>query len=417
MRCCRLLGRSLCDLCVTKNFRISDVMKYDVVVIGAGAAGMPAAVAAARAGARTLLLEKESFPGGVAVPAMHQSICGLYLCGEDLPAETLNAGITREICLRLQKLSTKTVPFRVGRTYVLPYVTGAVTSVFADMISAEKNLDVSYNTPVVGLDMNGNQVAELITVNADEHVSVESGVVIDCSGDGILLGLTDASCQIAPVSERQSAGYTIMLDGLVKVNDTLRIKVPYFLMRAVESGLIPQYLRFATFIPGSVPSEGYCKLPLPPLEVVEDQERLMAAVADAQMVLEYLSDVLPEFAGASIINTSVNVMNREYRRLKGKCTLTEYDVLGACKVEDSVARGAWPVEFWSQKTGPSYEYLASSSYYDIPSGCLQSDSVANLLCAGRCISATPKALASCRVMGICFATGEAAGLLATRDKL
>lgn len=387
-------------------------MKYDVVVIGAGAAGLPAAVASARAGARTLLVEKESLPGGAAVSALHQSICGLYVCGPDLPTETLNAGLTREICSQIQQLSPEHVPSRIGKTYVLPYSTSAIQSVFTNMIVGEKNLEVLYNSTVVGVKMIDCHVTEIIIASAHERVSVTPGVAIDCSGDGILLELADIPCQIAPAKERQSAGYTIMLNGLINVDETLCIKVPYFLMRAAEAGQIPSYLRFTSFVLGIIPSEGYCKLTLPPFETIEYQDRLASAAVDARMVVETLSNAIPEFAGASVINTSANVMNRECHRLKGKYTLTAADVLSGSKFEKSIARGAWPIEFWNQETGPSYEYLESGSHYEIPSGCLQSESVSNLLCAGRCISATPEALASIRVMGTCFAIGEAAGKLA-----
>ena len=108
-------------------------------------------------------------------------------------------------------------------------------------------------------------------------------------------------------------------------------------------------------------------------------------------------------------------MDRDGRRLSGKYVLTADDVVGARKFDDPAARGAWPIEFWDQHKGPRYEYVPDDDWYEIPLRSLQSQSISNLLCAGRCISASTRALASTRVMGICMVLGEAAGVCAAKE--
>ena len=77
----------------------------DILVAGGGVSGTAAALASARSGARTILIEKESFLGGTGYAGLLQYICGLYLNGGSFPAETLNPGIVREIVGLLNKLS------------------------------------------------------------------------------------------------------------------------------------------------------------------------------------------------------------------------------------------------------------------------------------------------------------------------
>ena len=78
---------------------------YDVLVIGGGVSGVAAAVAAARQGARTCLVEGEGFFGGIGYAGLLRHICGLYLNGDNTPTETLNKGLAREVVALLNTLS------------------------------------------------------------------------------------------------------------------------------------------------------------------------------------------------------------------------------------------------------------------------------------------------------------------------
>ncbi|HNU88717.1 MAG TPA: FAD-dependent oxidoreductase, partial [Ferruginibacter sp.] len=99
-------------------------------------------------------------------------------------------------------------------------------------------------------------------------------------------------------------------------------------------------------------------------------------------------------------------------RSVGKYILTEEDVLQCRKFENAVANASWPIEEWVQHRRVSMRYFAEHDFYQVPATCLQSATINNLFFAGRNISATEKAIASARVMGICLQTGYAAGCLA-----
>ncbi|HXD92099.1 MAG TPA: FAD-dependent oxidoreductase, partial [Bacteroidia bacterium] len=104
---------------------------------------------------------------------------------------------------------------------------------------------------------------------------------------------------------------------------------------------------------------------------------------------------------------------RIQQRSKGKQVLNEEDILSCHKPKDGIAIGAWPIEEWGADGKLTMEYFKEDDSYMIPAGCLQSNSVINLYFAGKNISATTKAIASARVIGICLQTGYAAGKLAS----
>ena len=136
--------------------------------------------------------------------------------------------------------------------------------------------------------------------------------------------------------------------------------------------------------------------------------------AAAQMLLDCLKGDIPAFQEARIMELSPDILEREGPRLKGLYTLTAEDVLAARKFPDGVVKNAWPIELWDQRSGPCYQYLPAGECYEIPGRCLQAEAADNLFCAGRCLSVSHEALGSVRVMGACFALGEAAGNMAAR---
>jgi hypothetical protein len=377
----------------------------EVLVVGAGVAGVPAAVAAARAGANTVLVEKAAFPGGTGVANLHRYICGLYPNGPAASHALLNGGLTREICERLRELDSFCLPIRMGRVDVLPYDTKKLKQVFTALIEGEERLRVLYETQAERCVFDAGVICRV----AANGVDIVPGAVVDCSGDGVIIRSDESLHEPAPETGRCLAGFTIHLTALAGADDALPIKVPYAIRQGIEEGVLPAYLRFTTFVPGVLPCEGWCKLSLP-----SGHPDLHRAHADAEEVLDHLKESIPAFATARILATSTEVSEREGPRLKGLYTLTEQDIVAGRKFPDAIARGSWPIELWDAEEGPTFRYFRPGEVYDIPLRCLQSAAVENLLCAGRCISVTREALGSTRVMGTCMALGEAAGLEAAR---
>ncbi len=378
----------------------------DVLVVGGGVAGTLAAVAAARQGARTVLAEKESHLGGTGYAGMLRHICGLYLNGDSMPAETLNGGIVREIVALLCNASPKKKVQKLGKVFVLPYSRKGLRSVLTVLAENEPSLNVLFENVTLSAELKNSAIERVTLKQRDEKQSVTAAMVVDCSGDAAVAALAGAECDLSPQAQRQLAGFTLHVKGLKPLDETLAVKVPYYLSHAIKEGTFEPALRFTTFSPGDAPDEGYLKM-----SVADDEGggREEKAGKNAQAVHRYLASVVPAFRNSCIVETSPRVLDREGRRVRGEYTLTEEDVLSGRKFSDGVVKNSWPIELWDREKGTIYKYLAAGEYYEVPFRCLTVKGVANLLAAGRCISVTHEALGSTRVMGACMALGEQAG--------
>jgi hypothetical protein len=383
----------------------------DVLVVGAGVAGISAAVRAAREGVHTVLIEKNDYPGGVAVAGMHRFICGLYDNGDGMPDTTLNGGIASEICARLERLEPEKKVQRMGKVHVLPFRTRNLVSTFRSLSEEKRGLEILYNTQAVSVKMDGNSIASITAPGELGEVGIFPRAIIDCSGDGIIIQMSDARHRVTPPDQQQLAGYTFLVKGLRDLDEMLPVRVPYCLTKAVNEGEMPSYLRFTTYTPGDDPDEGYCRLNVPPAGGNRDER----ARNDALRVHEYLSRALSGFEVSKITEMSPGVVCREGPRVCGEYTLSAEDVLTARKFHDGAVKNAWPIELWDQERGPSYQYLDPGDHYEIPLRCLKARDISNCWCAGRCISATHEALGSTRVMGTCSSLGEQAGREAAQN--
>ncbi len=379
----------------------------DVLVVGGGVSGATAAVASARNGVKTVLAEKENFLGGMGYAGLHQYMCGLYLNGDVMPTETLNAGIVREIVGLLNKLSPQKTIKKIGQVYVLPYSREDLAKVFTSLCRNEKNLTVLFNTTAVSVKKKNKTIVE-VALNTPVSKIIPR-ILIDCTGSGVVSAMAGAGFELSSPVKRQLAGFTIHLKGLKECDETLSIKVPYYLSQATNKKTLPAYLRFTTFSMGDTDDEGFCKINI---GGSDNNKREQTIRKDALKMTSYLADRLPPFKNAYIANTSLRVLEREGRRICGEYTLTENDVLNARKFRDGIVKNSWPIEIWDKNKGIIYKYVKSGDYYEILFRCLKVKDIKNLLCAGRCISVTHEALGSTRVMGTCISLGEQAGLAA-----
>ncbi len=380
-------------------------VRVGVLVVGGGVSGTAAALASARSGIPTALVEKEAFLGGAAYSGLLRHICGLYLNGGVFPTETLNPGIVREIVGHLHAVPPHRTVEKIGLVYVLPYAREDLRNIFNSLCSREPLLTIYDSSEAIAVEMSEGQIS-MVTVRRSEIIhEIVPEVVIDCSGSGSVSAMAGASFEVAAPEQMQLAGYTIRIKGIKGNDETLAIKVPYYLNEAVRKNILPPYARFSAYSPGDSPDEGYCKISIDSSEG-EDAGRVPA------LVHRCLADVLPAFSESYIAETSGRAMEREGRRVCGEYTLTEKDVLDAVKFDDGIVRNSWPVELWDKDRGTVYRYVRAGDYYEIPFRCIKVRNLTNLLCAGRCISVSHEALGSTRVMGTCMALGEQAGFAA-----
>jgi hypothetical protein len=353
-----------------------------------------------------VLVEQQGYLGGTGYAGLLQHICGLYLNGVEFPVDTLNDGLTREIVGLLCTISPEKTIQKIGQVYVLPYEANSLYEVLTSLAGAETALTVRKHTTVTGVEIT-NGIVKSATIESSGSVeTIAASGFIDCTGNGDIAAMAGAEFELTTVADRQMAGFTIRISGLMHSDTTLSIKVPYYCAKAVEQGILPLSLKFTTFTSGDSPDCGSIKISLDG-EDTPDRDR--RALENAQVLLVYLGQVLPVFKDARITGTSLRVLDREGRRIMGDYMLTEHDVRAARKFPDAIARNAWPIEMWDRDRGTLYTYVPCGDWYEIPFRCITVKGISNILTAGRCISVSHAALGSTRVMGACMALGEQAG--------
>jgi hypothetical protein len=386
----------------------------DILVVGGGMAGISAAVKAAREGAYTLLVEKNGFPGGIPVSGMHRYICGLFPTGAHVPVKTLNGGIAEEICSGLKRLSPDSGIFQMGKVYVLSFRTKDLVTILKSLSEKQLGLGILYEKKVVSVKTKNSLIKSVTAEGQTGKIRIIPRQVIDCSGDGTVISRSRAAHQVSIPRKRQLAGFCFKIKGIKDPGEMAPISVPYFISRAVRRKKLPPYLKYTKFTPGDVSDEGYCLISIP---AGGGQGKISKAINYAAKVHAILSESLSSFSDSYVDELSSVIVEREGLRMAGEYTLTKDDVLSARKFSDGVVKNAWPIEIWDRENGPSFQYLEPGSYYEIPLRCLKSRDIKNLYCAGRCISASPAALGSTRVMGTCISLGEQAGLAAAKEMI
>ncbi len=372
---------------------------FDAVVIGAGVSGVPAAVAAARAGARTLLLERLERPGGLMISGLGFPVCGLFYSGADRSPAVLNPGFPerfyRAVCIDYPDAAQA-----MGRVTVCRCPADWFEIFYRKQIEETPGLTACFGVRRIQMKTNNQQIQSIsFRLPEGEEKMLAAGQVIDCTGNGAVLAQSGADC-IVP-TEPALGGFCIRL---VRVRDDelLPIRIPYVLRQAGEAGVLPGWCRWTTCTPDGAGSL-LLKFNLPAATPHEEVER------DCRCAVDRLIADIAALRRCRIEQTSPGMLPREGVRLRGRAVLRAEDVRSARSVEHPAARGAWPIEFWDGQRGPQFEYLPDGACYEIPLDALRSVNIENLWAAGRLISAESMALASARVMGIAMATGEAAG--------
>jgi hypothetical protein len=397
---------------------------YDVAVVGGGTAGMAAAVTAAEAGARTLLIERSDVLGGNAGNALVHTICGLYLPAGAAAAEHANEGFPRRFAQTLIERGAARPAERVGRVHVLPTFPHRLSEVARQLCESTKNLAVwlDANLLAAATDDDGCQ---LRVRRREEHVVVRAAIAVDASGDANLAALLSAECLEEPPEGLQNPSFIFRVRGVdaAEVAGFSRLRVSHAAARAEQQSRLPPGAGSILLRPGPAAGEAYVTLNVAkpadyaPLDPPSLAALTKVARAHAEALVAYLRADRPGFAGCEVVEWPRRLGVRETRRVAGVETMTAEDVLAGRRRDDEVAVSTWPIELWNDHKGARFTYPAGPS--SIPLGTLISRRNPRLGMAGRCMSATHEALGALRVIGTAMATGEAIGraaaLAASRD--
>ena len=390
--------------------------RFDVVVVGAGSAGSSAAIAAARLGARTLLLDRLAFMGGTST-AVLDTFYAFYTPG-DRPRRVVG-GLGWEV---VERLTADGVAFERPNTY------GAGTGVTYDAealkvlwerLAEDAGVELLLHTWATGVRVDGGRLAAVRLWNKGGERWVEAAVVVDASGDADVSAMAGVPFDDAAASGTVQSLSTLFKVANVDVARASAVPRAELWARMREAAASGEYRLpriegawHRTPYPGVVLVH---MTRIPNVDATDPAQLTRAEVEGRRQVQEYhrfLRDRVPGFEAAVIVATSPAIGVRESRRVHGDHRLTREDVLGARRFEDEIALCGAPIEDHHAGGDTEWRYVGEGGVYGIPYRCLLPAGVEGLLVAGRCFSATHDAHASARSMATCMAMGQAAGTAA-----
>lgn len=402
-----------------------SIGSYNVVVVGSGAAGSSAAIAAARGGAETLLIEKLPFLGGNST-AVLDTFYGFYTPGER--SLKVVAGVGDDVVAGLRRLGRvverpNTYGAGTGVTYLAEHL-----KVVWETLVVDAGARVLLHAFVQDAEVSDGRIVSLLVATKAGLRRVRAKVVIDTSGDADVSHHAGFSYELAgEIDPAQTLTTTFRMANVdpERRKSISKDDLHALMAAAAESG--EYHLPRREGSDHITPVDGMTATVMTRLDHVSrrgdgalvnatDPDVLTAAEMEGRrQALEYarfLVDRVPGYETASLIAMSSQIGMRETRRVYGDYRVTRDDVLTARQFDDQIGLCGAPIEDHLPGTGTRWEYLPDASAVGIPlSSLIPSDGV-NTLVAGRCFSATHDAQASIRSMAQCMAMGQAAGTVA-----
>ena len=395
---------------------IADGGTYDVVVVGAGTAGMGAALAAARTGARTALVHDRPVMGGNSSIELGVGTDGAAGSHPNKKTDLRESGLCEEANLMRARAEPKTL-----------------SGAYRLMVDAEPRLTEIPNQRVLSVEKGGDSIAAVIARDTltGRRTRVRGTIFIDCTGDGWIGVFAGADRMFgreaqneynewpAPEARDNLTMSGCLMDGYLGYRYAKRgYPVPYE-TPPWANVLPPGFTRHIGSIAPTWWIEHGGRF-----DDVADPERARDELV--RIVFAYWGWVKNEWEGraaaANVEIVSVPFMNarREGYRLTGDYVLTANDALEGKMFPDRIAYGGWPLDThdplgMDNPNGNGYwKHHPGVPTYSIPYRCLYSRNVSNLMFAGRCQSVTHIALGSVRVEATLFTLGQAAGTAAAR---
>jgi len=405
----------------------------DVLIVGGGTAGTAAAIAAARNGAETLLVEASGTLGGSQTAGLVTPMMPNHIEGK-----ALTLGICEEILLKHAALVSEQDADGMDRLWFDPV---RLALAYDDALS-ESGAHVLYHTLCVGVLKEESTVVGIVAESPSGRGALLARVVVDCTGDADVAALAgapfeaggpDGLCQpmslrfnMANVRLQEAAeffagrGYKVALPLMsVGCHEAHESPLADIVTTAEQDGVLEPgdlgYFQFFTML--GRPNEVSFNCPrlagFDPTNVWDLTRAQQIGRQKIRRIAQFCRKYIPGFQDAHISVIAPMLGVRESRRIVGEYVLTEEDVMGARKFPDAVARNCYPIDIHSPHgRGTTLKHLPPGEYHEIPYRCLVPKQVDGLLVAGRCISATFAAQAAVRVQANCIALGQAAGTAA-----
>ena len=403
---------------LTYSKKIPITATPDVLVCGAGLAGIGAAVASARSGARTMVIERNGFAGGFFTAIIGSAFDGFV---DERTGTPVVGGIVFEMLERMGVIGPGAGPdlrynvngdlsfVEMHPERVIPRCDPERFKRAADAILTEAGVEILYHTQMADVMAQDGHIEAVIVSNKAGLVAIKPQIVIDCTGDGDVAAWAGAAYEKAEELQPMSLHFRI---AYLQPSFELRRRCAQILNEVHQEGKLDLYAGPypATFSGRDV----YFNATRYPGDNTDPAHWTQAEIQgrrDAWTMFEAWQARLEEFEESYFMTSGPVAGARESRRILGEYVLNGDDVRQGRRYDDVIVLGAWRLDRHPPAQS-GYHHIPWTPPYDIPYRTLLPRDFDNLLVAGRCHSATSEALASSRVTATAMGMGQAAGTAA-----
>ena len=414
--------------------------KFDVIVVGGGPSGACAAIAAARNGARTLLVERYGFLGGMGTAAL----VGPWMTFHDEAGNQVIQGIGEEIVQRLKDLGGSPGHVRDTTGYVhtvTPFDPELAKMVYLDLC-LESGVELLLHTWVTAALMEGGAIQGVQVWNKGGQQSLYAHVVIDATGDGDVAAFAGAEFEVGRAADGLTQPMSLMFVlgnvDLEKVKAYMRehreefyektqfelldaghLSVNGFyskLLQAKERGELHIDRDMVLFFQTARPDQITVNMTrATKVDAANAWQLTNAEIALRRQMMELLAFFrrhIPGFEQTYIVTSGLQAGVRESRRIVGDYVLQAQDIIEGVEFPDVISRNAYPIDIHSPDGQGVQTINLKAQAYCLPYRVLLPKGIEGLLVVGRCISCTHETLAAVRTQPSVMALGQAGGTAA-----
>ena len=377
----------------------------DICVVGAGIAGVSAALEAARLGRKVALVDGLHALGGQAVNSIIGTFCGLYSNGYSgyQTVHGIADGILRDLGAQGALSNRHGGP---SNTIVVMYEEVALARWIEEAVRAA-GITVVLGAVMREVKRDGRRIRaiELATRYGDLRLAATG--FVDATGDAALAWNAELACRVSadgPIYGTQM----VVIEGIDEAHQPERPEVAARLKAKAKDYGLTRESGFAFVFPGKGTALVNMTHVETPLDPVESTRKSLEGKVQADRAVAFLRAEYPAAFGNARIRTYGALGIRQTRWIAGRQQLTVEDVRAGRNFPDAVARTGWPIELHDTPQGHVWEPFGNDHLHYVPMGSLVSGECDNMVAAGRCIDGDVAALSSVRVMGPCIAMGAAA---------